>query len=40
MFLKQLDQFMPQYYSFKAENTAKQQKSENFGNARDVTDCN
>jgi hypothetical protein len=26
MFLKQLDQFMLQYYSFKAENIAKQQK--------------
>jgi hypothetical protein len=26
MFLKQLDQFMIQYYSFKAENIAKQQK--------------
>jgi hypothetical protein len=25
-FLKQLDQFMLQYYSFKAENIAKQQK--------------
>jgi hypothetical protein len=38
MFLKQLDQFMLQYYSFKAENIAKQQNAENFGNARDVTD--
>jgi hypothetical protein len=37
MFLKQLDQFMLQWYSFKAENMAKQQ---NFGNTRDVTDCN
>ena len=26
MFLKQLDQFMLQYYTFKAENIAKQQK--------------
>jgi hypothetical protein len=26
MFLKQLDQFMLQYYSFKAENITKQQK--------------
>jgi hypothetical protein len=26
MFLKQLDQFMLHYYSFKAENIAKQQK--------------
>jgi hypothetical protein len=26
MFLKQLDQFILQYYSFKAENIAKQQK--------------
>ena len=30
MFLKQLDQFMLQYYSFKAESIAKQQNAENF----------
>jgi hypothetical protein len=40
MFLKQLYQFMLQYYSFKAENIAKQQKCRELCNTRDVTDCN